>query len=79
MTRHLCIVARDNAPLYGFLTIAFRERPPGADTLDVVLDRRRVDALPASDRAAAYTDRRRHARVVEALRNRGYALGCASA
>jgi hypothetical protein len=74
MTRHLCIVARDNAPLYGFLTIAFRERPPGADTLDVVLDRRRVDALPASDRAAAYTDRRRHARVVEALRTRGYAI-----
>jgi hypothetical protein len=74
MTRHLCIVARDNAPLYGFLTIAFRERPPGADTLDVVLDRRRVDALPASDRAAAHTDRRRHARVVEALRTRGYAV-----
>ena len=74
MTRHLCIVARDNAPLYGFLTIAFRERPPGADTLDVVLDRRRVDALPANDRAAAYTDRRRHARVVEALRTRGYAI-----
>jgi hypothetical protein len=74
MTRHLCIVARDNAPLYGFLTIAFRERPPGADTLDVVLDRRRADALPASGRAPAYTDRRRHARVVEALRTRGYAI-----
>src|SRR4026208_1932093 len=53
MTRHLCIVARDNAPLYGFLTIAFRDRPPGADTPDVVPDRRRGDAPPAGDRAAA--------------------------
>src|SRR4029450_2788748 len=40
MARHLCIVARDNSPLYGFLTIAYRERPAGEDTLDVGLDRR---------------------------------------
>lgn len=74
MARHLCIVARDNSPLYGFLTIAFRERPAGADTLDVVLDRRRLDTVPVSDRPATHADRRRHARVAEALRLRGYAI-----
>ncbi len=70
MARHLCIVARDNSPLYGFLTIAFRERPAGADTLDVVLDRRRVDVVPVSDRPATHADRRRHARVADAQRLR---------
>ncbi len=70
MTRHLCIVARDNSPLYGFLTIAFRERPAGADTLDVVLDRRRADTVPVSSDPARrpHADRRRHARVADALR-----------
>ena len=80
MARHLCIVARDNSPLYGFLTIAFSERPAGTDMLDVVLDRRRAEAGRESDRQAlssapfSYTDRRRHARVAEALQTRGYAI-----
>ena len=83
MARHLCIVARDNSPLYGFLTIAFSERPAGTDMLDVVLDRRRAEASRESDRQAlspasglpsSYTDRRRHARVAEALQTRGYAI-----
>ena len=83
MARHLCIVARDNSPLYGFLTIAFSERPAGTDMLDVVLDRRRAEASrehdrqalsPASAPPSAYTDRRRHAGVAEALQTRGYAI-----
>ena len=82
MARHLCIVARDNSPLYGFLTIAFSERPAGTDMLDVVLDRRRAEAGREGDRQAlspasgpsSYTDRRRHARVAEALQTRGYAI-----
>ena len=82
MARHLCIVARDNSPLYGFLTIAFSERPAGPEMLDVVLDRRRGEAGRESDRHALspslapspYTDRRRHAKVAEALRTRGYAI-----
>jgi hypothetical protein len=82
MARHLCIVARDNSPLYGFLTIAFSERPAGPEMLDVVLDRRRGEAGRESDRhspslspaPSPYTDRRRHAKVAEALRTRGYAI-----
>jgi hypothetical protein len=83
MARHLCIVARDNSPLYGFLTIAFSERPAGTDMLDVVLDRRRAEASRERDRQAlspgsappsSYTDRRRHAGVAEALQTRGYAI-----
>ena len=82
MARHLCIVARDNSPLYGFLTIAFSERPAGTDMLDVVLDRRRAEAGRESDRQglspasapSSYTDRRRHVRVAEALQTRGYAI-----
>jgi hypothetical protein len=72
MARHLCIVARDNSPLYGFLTIAFGERPAGADVLDVVLDRRRAEANHYSP--SRHTDRRRHGTVAEALRARGYAI-----
>ena len=76
MARHLCIVARDNSPLYGFLTIAFGERPAGADALDVVLDRRRAEASRAGGHysPSPHTDRRRHAMVAEALRARGYAI-----
>lgn len=73
MARNLCIVARDNAPLYGFLTVAFGERPAGADTLDVVLDRRRGD-VASSHRPASHADRRRHAKVDDSLRTRGYAI-----
>ena len=72
MARHLCIVARDNSPLYGFLTIAFGERPAGTDVLDVVLDRRRVEANHYSP--SPHTDRRRPGTVAEALRARGYAI-----
>jgi hypothetical protein len=74
MARHLCIVARDNSPLYGFLTIAFRERPADADTLDVVLDRRRGDPVSVSDQPTNHADRRRHVRADDALRTRGYAI-----
>ena len=69
MARHLCIVARENSPLYGYLTIAFRERPPGAPTLDIVLDRRQAN-VPA----AGVSDRRRHSALDEAVRERGYAI-----
>jgi hypothetical protein len=69
MPRHLCIVARESSPLYGYLTIAFRERPPGAPTLDIVLDRRQAN-VPI----AGVTDRRQHSAIDEALRTRGYAI-----
>ena len=69
MARHLCIVARENSPLYGYLTIAFRERPAGAPTLDIVLDRRQ-----ASVPIAGVTDRRRHSAIDEAVSTRGYAI-----
>ncbi len=69
MARHLCIVARENSPLYGYLTIAFRERPPGAPTLDIVLDRRQEN-VPV----AGVSDRRQHSAIDEAVRDRGYAI-----
>ncbi|HTK91123.1 MAG TPA: hypothetical protein VL948_12795 [Verrucomicrobiae bacterium] len=69
MARHLCIVARENSPLYGYLTIAFRERPPGAPTLDIVLDRRQAN-VPV----AGVADRRQHSALDEAVRERGYAI-----
>jgi hypothetical protein len=78
MARHLCIVARDNSPLYGYLTIAFRERPPGAATLEIVLDRRHGDSRREGNGAprgsVAGQDRRRHSAVDEAVRVRGYAI-----
>lgn len=69
MARHLCIVARENSPLYGYLTIAFRERPPGAPTIDIVLDRRQAN-VPV----AGVTERRQHSAIDEAVRERGYAI-----
>jgi hypothetical protein len=69
MARHLCVVARENSPLYGYLTIAFRERPAGAPTIEIVLDRRQADT-----RVAGSSDRRRHAAIDEAVRARGYAI-----
>ena len=77
MARHLCIVAREHSPLYGYLTIAFRDRPAGAPTLDIVLDRRLADTRNAGDaasRASASQDRRRHSAVDEAVHARGYAI-----
>lgn len=78
MARHLCIVARENSPLYGYLTIAFRDRPPGVPTLDIVLDRRHAEAHGESNgdvrSGAAGQDRRRHAALDEAVRSRGYAI-----
>lgn len=73
MARHLCIVARENSPLYGYLTIAFRDRPPGAPTLDIVLDRRQVDAKDHTMNGGG-PDRRRHSAVEESIRTRGYAI-----
>ncbi len=77
MARHLCIVAREHSPLYGYLTIAFRDRPAGTPTLDIVLDRRLADTRNAGDaasRASASQDRRRHSAVDEAVHARGYAI-----
>jgi hypothetical protein len=77
MARHLCIVARENSPLYGYLTIAFRDRPPGASTLDIVLDRRQAGPQRESETQKANgisPDRRRHSAVEEAVRTRGYAI-----
>jgi hypothetical protein len=77
MARHLCIVARENSPLYGYLTIAFRDRPAGASTFDIVLDRRQADPRRESESQKANgisPDRRRHSAVEEAVRTRGYAI-----
>jgi hypothetical protein len=78
MARHLCIVARENSPLYGYLTIAFRDRPPGAASLDIILDRRHGDLRREGDGApkgnGTGPDRRRHSAVDEAVRTRGYAI-----
>jgi hypothetical protein len=78
MARHLCIVARETSPLYGYLTIAFRDRPPGAATLEIILDRRHGDSRREGDDApsgnGAGPDRRRHSAVDEAVRTRGYAI-----
>jgi hypothetical protein len=73
MARHLCIVARESSPLYGYLTIAFRDRPPGAPTIDIVLDRRHPDAKDHSMNGGG-PDRRRHSGVDESIRTKGYAI-----
>jgi hypothetical protein len=75
MARHLCIVARENSPLYGYLTIAFRDRPAGAPSLDIVLDRRLADSRNGHGGGDGLgQDRRRHSAVDEAVRARGYAI-----
>ncbi len=78
MARHLCIVARENSPLYGYLTIAFRDRPAGTPALDIVLDRRLTDSRSGGGSAARPNgpspDRRRRTAVDEAVRARGYAI-----
>jgi hypothetical protein len=69
LARRLCIVARDHPLLFGYLTTLLRDRPAGAEQIDLVIDRRHG---PASK--AAEVERRRPSNIDEQLRQRGFAF-----
>jgi hypothetical protein len=76
MAQHLCIVARDNPLLLGYLNIALAHLRGGGDDLEIVIDRRpspeSVDA--GSPRPAVGVDQRRLVGVDAQLIMCGYAI-----
>lgn len=77
MAQHLCIVARDNPLLLGYLNIALAYLTRGGDELEIVIDRRPEPAAAngtlghATD---ASVEQRRVLGVDDLLRSRGYAI-----
>ena len=77
MAQHLCIVARDNPLLLGYLNIALDYLSRGGDELEIVIDRRPDPAALESLNGAApmpAIDQRHIQGVEELLRARGYAI-----
>jgi hypothetical protein len=75
MAQHLCIVARDNPLLLGYLSIALDYLTRGGDELEIVIDRRPEDlSVNGHDTRAAGVEQRRLQGVDELLRSRGYAI-----
>jgi hypothetical protein len=71
MTR-LCIVARGELMLYGYLLVALEPEFEGPDRMEIVFDRRRP--APAPGGAPLDVERRTHPTVEEALRTQGYVI-----
>jgi hypothetical protein len=70
IARRLCIVARNHPLLFGYLSTLFRDRPVGAERIDIVIDRRHGEALKAPE-----IERRRPSSAVEnELERRGFAF-----
>ncbi|HKZ05577.1 MAG TPA: hypothetical protein VJU81_08915, partial [Methylomirabilota bacterium] len=75
MAQHLCIVARDNPLLLGYLSIALDYLTRGGDELEIVIDRRpEVLTVNGHDTSAPGAEQRRLHGVDELLRSRGYAI-----
>jgi hypothetical protein len=77
MAQHLCIVARDNPLLLGYLNIALDYLSRGGDELEIVIDRRPDPAALESLNGAApmpAIEQRQIQGVEELLRARGYAI-----
>jgi hypothetical protein len=71
MTR-LCIVARGQLMLYGYLIVALERELEGPDPIEIIFDRRRPGA-PPGDRPLG-VERRRHPAVDGALQTQGYVI-----
>lgn len=70
IARRLCIVARNHPLLFGYLSTLFRDLPPGAERIEIVIDRRHAQA-----QKTAGVDRRRASPTIEdELRRRGFAF-----
>ena len=75
MAQHLCIVARDNPLLLGYLSIALDYLTRGGDELEIVIDRRpEVLSVNGHDTPTPGAEQRRLRGVEELLRARGYAI-----
>jgi hypothetical protein len=76
MAQHLCIVARDNPLLLGYLNIALAHLRGAGDDLEIVIDRRPPpDSVEAAvPQPAVGVDQRRLVGVDAQLRVRGYAI-----
>jgi hypothetical protein len=71
MTR-LCIVARGELLLYGYLTVALEHELEGPGQMEIIFDRRRPVALPEDPLLGV--ERRTHPAVDGALRSQGYVI-----
>ena len=70
MTR-LCIVARGELMLYGYLTVTLEHKVEGPDRIEIILDRRRPG--PPGDSPLG-VERRTHPAVDGALQTKGYVI-----
>jgi hypothetical protein len=68
----LCIVARDELMLYGYLLVALERELEGPDRMEVIFDRR-WPAPPPGD-APLDVERRTHPAVEKVLRTQGYVI-----
>src|SRR5712691_8983004 len=68
----LCIVARWEPMLYGYLLVAFERELEGPDQMQIVVDRRRPAPPPGG--APLGVERRTHPAVQEALQTQGYVI-----
>jgi hypothetical protein len=71
MTR-LCIVARGELMLYGYLTVALGRELEGPDRMEIIFDRRGPAAPPGTPRLGV--ERRAHPAVDRALQTQGYVI-----
>jgi hypothetical protein len=69
LARRICVVARDHPLLFGYLNTLLRDRPAGAEQIDLVIDRRHGPAPKAPE-----VERRRPSGVDDQLRQRGFAF-----
>src|SRR5688572_12978986 len=67
-TGRLCIVARNHPLLFGYLNTLFRDRPPDAERIELVIDRRH----DAGSKAPGVE--RRSSGIGDELRRRGFAF-----
>jgi hypothetical protein len=69
LARRLCIVARNHPLLFGYLSTLFRDRPAGSERIDIVIDRRHVEAQKTPE-----VERRAPSVIDDELRRRGFAF-----
>jgi len=77
MAKHLCIVARDNPLLLGYLHIALEHLSAKGDQLEIVFDRRPdpfQQEESTSPRPSTVPDQRRIRGMDDLLRSQGYAI-----
>lgn len=70
LARRLCIVARNHPLLFGYLTTLLRDRPPGSEQIEILIDRRHG----APPKEPTGQERRQPSHVEDELRERGFAF-----